>query len=1520
MIRGAPGVLANDIDADGDPITAVLITPPTHGEFSLQPDGGFIYVPDPDFFGTDTATYTANDIQPSEPTTVTFVVQPKYDPAAAEHDSYKGLARETLIVNAADGVLANDFNPDQTTLQAELVRDVAAGDLTLATDGSFAYAPQGFAGTTTFEYRVFDGVTRSSPATVTLIINTPPMPMADEYEVAEDAVLDVDAESGVLSNDIDLEGDPLVATLTDDVSFGTLAFESDGSFVYSANPDFSGQDSFTYTISDPIDAASASVTVNLNVLAVNDTPIGNVDQVIAVQGETRIVSATDGVLTNDFDVDSSVLTAQLLSQPNNGTITLSPDGSFVFVPAVGAQGSSEFTYVIDDGEAQSAPVTVIAVVVAPTEKVVINEIHYDPPDNTIPAEYVELHNLSTSAIDLSNWSLTDAVTFAFPEGTQIGPGEFLIVAESPDAILAEFQVAALGPWSGQLSNEGETVTLSNAAGERVDFVDYRQGFPWPLAAGGGGASMELIHPGLENDKGGSWRSGIHPTPGAANSSFAPNAAPQIRKVVHSPQVPTSESATTITAVVTDPNGVDSVVLEYQVVSPGAYIPALLPVPVRDLRRNADTPREPNPEYWDPANWTTILMVDDGTQGDATAGDSIFTAVIPSQAHRTLVRYRITVEDTLRESVRVPYEDDKTYNFAYFVYDGVPEYNGHAVEGVLDSLPIYHLIARAEDITEVMAYSTRDQIAQGLDARFSYNWPGTFFYDGVVYDHISMRLRGGNGRHHLRGKRSMRFRFNDGNYFALKDQDGELISHQRTLTTSKMSDNRLTQTYALNEAINLYLFNQLGVPASETVYVHWRVIDSAEEVDRHYGDFWGFNFIVETNDVRFLENHDLPKGNLYKLINQTRDAIKQQRYQAEGAVSDGSDHNNIERNLRGTSTAEYIDAHVELEKYYVYHAFSEAIRHYDYWPDANKNMVYYFYPEYTEANQGYGKLWVIPWDTDASWGPTWNSGHDVVYNSIFPASGAGADSRSTPELWPGYFNAVREIYDLLWQPDQIEPLIEQFADILRPMEAADNDRWRGAPSDAGNYSGLSGAGTRGIDRLVEDMKNFAFVGGNWPGGSVSAGGRAVHLERLQRSRGEGGELPETPTISYVGDPRFAINGLRFETTPFADPQGNETFAAMEWRIAEITDPNAPAFNPSEPHKLEWNATWESGELTEPLTAIEPPSVAVEAGHTYRARVRMKDDTGRWSHWSAPVQFTATSATTSDLATSLRISELHFHPADPTATEIAAGFDDADDFEFMELANISDASLDLSGAEFQRQGAGGDQQGIDFRFADGEVVSLAPGQAVVVVEDLDAFTFRYGTDIPVAGQWSGGLNNASEQLTLIGDGQIIQQFTYVDDWHPAADGDGSSLEIVDLRAAPETWSTAAAWRASAETHGTPGVVPSVSDRIPGDSNGDGIFNSSDLVAVFIIGEYEDIFANNSTFAEGDWNGDGDFDSSDLVFVFTAGTFVPAALATQHPQTGPASLVTDNPQPLDQPLPIDRLTTLDLALAAWDLRDDD
>lgn len=1210
---------------------------------------------------------------------------------------------------------------------------------------------------------------------------------------------------------------------------------------------------------------------------------------------------------------------------------------------------------------------------------VINEIHYNPPDNSIRLEFIEIYNPGPKALNLGGWRLSSAVDYLFPESMPLLPGAYLVVSEDPAVLSAIFGISSLGPWTGKLSSDGETVRLRDGTGAVADEADYKVGFPWPVAADGSGSSIELINHSLRNELGSSWRgSEGSPTPGRANSVFAANAPPSIRKVAHSPRTPRTGEPIRVTARVTDPDGVATVALEYQVVAPGSYIPSRLPHPIVRRRIPAaltapETPLALNPAYSDPSNWTTLPMHDDGTGGDDNSGDGIFSVEIPSQSHRTLLRYRITVEDGLNLATRVPYPDDAALNFACFVYDGVPDYNGHPADD-LTRLPVYHVITRDEDWRECYAWSSNNQINQGSGNkdRHFYNWTGTFVYDDIVYDNIRYRLRGANGRYQKGGKRSMRFRFNKGYYMQARRQDGTPFEQKwRTLTTGKGFENRGTLTYSLNEALSMHLWNTIGLPAQDTLWTHLRVIDGADEApDQWRGDFWGLQYVVETYDVRFLEEHGLPKGNLYKLINQERGWERQQRYQAVHAPTDGSDHDNIENNLTGNSSASFIRSHVDLEKYYLYHGLSEAIRNYDFWPSANKNMAYYFYPDYNAQNGGRGKLWILPWDSDATWGPTFNRGHDVVYNSIFPSASTGGDPAFTPDLWPEYYNTVRELRDLLWQEDQINPLIEEFAEVIAPMIPADSDRWKNAPPDAGNYNALFGKGAISLDALVQDLKDFAFFGGSWPGENVGPGGRAAHLDSLQVAAGEDELIPATPIIAYTGDVGFPSDGLVFESSAYNDPQGDHTFAGMEWRVAEVSplgtgvttilpagsewkylddgsdqgtiwrepafddqgwasggtpagyggitgvtafrtsidfgginndrhettyfrrgihieDPSMldyiefglhlddgavvyvngsevirDGFNPDsvvtydtladssgnegvfdryrispslflpgeniiavELHQrtrgssdlvfdmevlikeplvpagkelqLEWKPIWESGEQGTFTARQEIPIASIRPNRDYRARVRHLDDTGRWSHWSDPLEFRASEPDTTPYAESIVISELMYHPSRATPAELELGYND-ESFEFIEITNIGNSTIDLTGLRFTK--------GVDFDFLGSDLTSLEAGARALVVANKAAFESRYGTDLLIAGEWESGdrLSNGGERIKLsYGAGVSIRDFDYSDQspWPSSPDGGGPALTLINPRSNPDH-KNPANWRPSNIAGGSPG----------------------------------------------------------------------------------------------------------------------
>ena len=279
---------------------------------------------------------------------------------------------------------------------------------------------------------------------------------------------------------------------------------------------------------------------------------------------------------------------------------------------------------------------------------------------------------------------------------------------------------------------------------------------------------------------------------------------------------------------------------------------------------------------------------------------------------------------------------------------------------------------------------------------------------------------------------------------------------------------------------------------------------------------------------------------------------------------------------------------------------------------------------------------------------------------------------------------------------------------------------------------------------------------------------------------------------------------------------------------------------------------------------------------------------------------------------------YHPADPSAAEMDAGFFTDDDFEFIELRNVSTSgTMALAGVRLT--------DGIAFDLTQSAVKTLGPGEAIVVARNREALQTRYGMELPMAGEYGGTsadlrLSNAGERIELVdGSGAVIQSFVYSADWYSLTDGQGYSLEIVNAND-PNlgNWSQPWSWRTSDRVGGSPSDRATLGDfnadgRVDGldlnlicaaiatpdprfdlshdgvtdlkdvtifvtqilqttfgDANLDGRFDSSDMVLIFQAGEYEDSTADNSTWSEGDWNCDGDFNSADLVLAFQFGSY--------------------------------------------------
>ena len=208
---------------------------------------------------------------------------------------------------------------------------------------------------------------------------------------------------------------------------------------------------------------------------------------------------------------------------------------------------------------------------------------------------------------------------------------------------------------------------------------------------------------------------------------------------------------------------------------------------------------------------------------------------------------------------------------------------------------------------------------------------------------------------------------------------------------------------------------------------------------------------------------------------------------------------------------------------------------------------------------------------------------------------------------------------------------------------------------------------------------------------------------------------------------------------------------------------------------------------PVTGAVSPTAQIYSGPvTINASTRIKARLLSGGTWSALDDATFHVVP----PPAVRVSEIMYHPTDPPLGSVYT----KDDFEYVELTNTGAAPVGLAGMKFT--------DGITFTFG---ATVLLPGERTVIVRNLTAFQDRYGAGVPVAGVFTDLLNNAGEKLRLeTALGQLVQEFTYDDDWFKQTDGEGYSLVAINPAASGQVLSTQDGWRASTKAAGAPGVV--------------------------------------------------------------------------------------------------------------------
>ena len=265
-------------------------------------------------------------------------------------------------------ILANDSDSenDQLTVSPLPIRHPRHGTVSLQLNGDFIYQPNAnFFGTDSFIYEVQDGQGGIAQGLTTIEIanvNDAPTAVSDIYATPINTPLSV-ASPGLLSNDSDIDGDALIVSTSpiENVQFGSLVLNQDGSFTYTPNVNFIGNDYFIYQVLDP-SSSTANARVNINVGSANQPPVAIDDQYSIAQNASLVADGRSilGVLANDSDPegDAVQLSTTLADGVAHGTLTISTDGLFTYIPESNFSGTDSFSYVITDVHNNTAQATV----------------------------------------------------------------------------------------------------------------------------------------------------------------------------------------------------------------------------------------------------------------------------------------------------------------------------------------------------------------------------------------------------------------------------------------------------------------------------------------------------------------------------------------------------------------------------------------------------------------------------------------------------------------------------------------------------------------------------------------------------------------------------------------------------------------------------------------------------------------------------------------------------------------------------------------------------------------------------------------------------------------------------------------------------------------------------------------------------------------------------------------------------------------------------------------------------------
>jgi hypothetical protein len=753
--------------------------------------------------------------------------------------------------------------------------------------------------------------------------------------------------------------------------------------------------------------------------------------------------------------------------------------------------------------------------------------------------------------------------------------------------------------------------------------------------------------------------------------------------------------------------------------------------------------------------TTITLIDDGTGPDETANDGVFSGTIPTAQveEGQMLRWRFEASDVKSNSRTSPTYVDPLDNDRY--YGTVAVDPGIATA----NLPVIQTFVEDPESIDTRA-----------GGRVS-----LYFLDRF-YDNIQMDLHGQATAGIDFPKKSHDLDFNNGNRFKWKE--GE----------DKVKDINLLTNYADKSKVR----NSIAYDLYKTVGAghHFVVPVRIEE----NGQFHSVVDMVEDGDDRFLERLGLdPDGALYKIYdhldNPANSVKKTRKDEGPGDLQDFTDR--ISTNLSSTQLRRNAYDHVDIAATINHLVANQMFAVTD---TGRKN--YYLYRD----TEGTGEWRPLPWDVDLSLGRRWSQVDRYFDDDLH----AGFTTYNNNPLFELIFTTP-EFKDM-WVR-RFETLRREIFQSPNPPAASDWFRNKVIETElAINPQGI-------VSDADLDLEKWGSWGDNHDSLSAS---RRIYNEWLPKHRSlifgpnailNGTSIPstqpETPNIRIHELDENPSSGSQEDEYVILKNSSGSSVDLSGWTLSgaiEYTFPPGTVI-------LGGNGNYASGYQGLIHVARNPSSFRsrssgprgnefryIQGGYSGQLSARGETLTLRNAEGTFIDDF-AIAPDPSPAQQYLRVTEIHFHPTDPSPEELAISPALGEtDFEFIELINTGPAPLILDGASFN--------EGIDFTFP--ESTTLAAGARLIVANNPTALALRHRSiSVAVLGPFAGQFDNGGERIQLIDDvGENILDFKYSDNWYPPADGKGPSLVLRDTGTAFNLYDQPSSWGSSRESNGTPG----------------------------------------------------------------------------------------------------------------------